>query len=111
MSDTEDASELEILKAMPDRGKLFLAKQALKAEEQWLAYMVECNKEDDAIIEQFVQSARNCVEEDEDTAETYMQLAKEIKASRYPIADIRKQRERIQCHRKRVTKLSTSSSN
>lgn len=87
----------------------------IKQEEDWLKYMIDQNKRDDASVAEMVAEAQNCVwwyEQDGDEdhlrkAEAFQTMAKSFKDHKFTIGEIRKQRERVQWLRKIVRKTSS----
>ena len=101
----------------PER-MVFLQDEKVKEEEDWLDWMITSNKNDDIIIENYANTARELIQDHEmyeldtlDRAEQYMDIVRSTKELRYSIADIRKQREKIQWERRILTELNTYSKN
>lgn len=111
-------SQLETLEAMtPGERKLFFAQERVESEEYWLQFMIDTNKQYDIYSTDYINLAKQKMSDyeltGEDTdlelAEQYAELAKSNREIKYSIADIRKQRERVQWAKKKLNQIKTSS--
>ena len=100
--------------AMPEpEQSIFLQEEWVKEEEQRLEWMLDCRKRDTRLLEDITARATEHVQQYEKTsdekhltaAEEWVGIARSIKETRFTIGDIRKQRERIQWERTKLTKL------
>lgn len=107
-------AQLAILKAMtPLERKHHFQSEVLQMEESQLETMIKSLKETDEQVEFFTRKAKSAYSDYEqyndesrlEIAEQYVELAQEIKDSRYKLIEIREQRERIQCQRKLVSEI------
>ena len=94
---------LQLLLDMPEEERrLYLLEELANDAEQYLKQMVNSNYDDDDLVQQFVQSALSVLDDNQELAELYTKAAQLTKSSRFTIADIRKQREKIQWQKRQL---------
>jgi hypothetical protein len=101
---------------LPER-RYFLQEERVKEEERYLQWMIDCNHNDDVDVEEFTHRARSAVVDYEmlhdekvlDIAEAWTTLAQSTKANKFTIKDIRKQRERVQWEKKKLSQMTKPS--
>lgn len=105
----------QMVMAMPEpERRYFLQEERVKEEERYLQWMIDCNKDDDADVVEFTHRARAAVIDYEmlhdesvlDIAEAWTTLAQSTKANKFTIKDIRKQRERVQWEKKKLSQMT-----
>jgi hypothetical protein len=113
-----DTPELRSLKSywqmvmdMPvDERRIFLQEERVKEEEAHLQWMINSNHSDDEFIAMAVQKSKTALIDYEmfktdvtlEIAELWAEIARGTKLNRFTIADIRKQRERVQWEKKKL---------
>jgi hypothetical protein len=116
MNPDEISSFWEIIMAQPEAERhLFLQEHWLSQEDRHLNALIAYNQVDEENIAWFRKMAEfyvhkyRATKEDSDieAAEQYMELIKLTKQSKYPLADIRKQRERVQWERRKLAKMKS----
>lgn len=116
-----DTDELRALKSwaqmylsLPeDERRVYLQEERVADEEQYLSQMIESNRESDDLIRYATRKARSLVLDYEELndkpmlehAEQLAEFAELVKADKYTIGDIRKQRERIQWQKMKLASL------
>lgn len=106
--------------ALPeDERKVFLQEERVREEERYLAWMLEQIKVDDEFYAKAIHSAKGYVQDynmykdmpDAEqllkNAELWHEVAVGTKENRFTIKDIRKQREKVQWEKKKLTQLQT----
>lgn len=86
----------------------------IREEERHLNWMIETNKDSDNLILECTNRARQAIANYElyddkdslDSADSWTQVAQGLKGTRFTIADIRKQRERVQWERKKLNQMT-----
>ena len=93
----------------PER-KVFLQEERIKQEESYLQEMINQNYSDDDFITMAIHKTKSALIDYDifkdttllEAAELWAAIAQSTKAKRFTIADIRKQRERIQWEKKKL---------
>ena len=101
----------KMVMAMPEpERKVFFQQERVHDEEHHLELMVESNKLDEEYISEVTRRAQTAVADYElhhdesllTEAELWADMALHVRQTRYTIANIRKQREIIQCQKKKL---------
>lgn len=102
-----------------DERKVFLQEERVKEEQRHLDWMIEQQQVDDEFYRTAIRNAKGNVQDynmykdmpDADkllhNAKLWHEIAISTKENRYTIQDIRKQRERVQWEKKKLTQLQT----
>ncbi len=102
-----------------DERKVFLQEERVKEEQRHLDWMIEQQQVDDEFYRTAIRNAKGNVQDynmykdmpDADkllrNAELWHEIAISTKENRYTIQDTRKQRERVQWEKKKLTQLQT----
>lgn len=113
-------SELLLVMDMSKEDRaIYWQEDRVREEEHRLQWMIDQNKSDDEFIAWCVAKAKQYVNDYETfgeeekwikPAEEYTELAKAYKQNKYSIAEIRKQRERIQWEKRKLNQIRKQSS-
>lgn len=91
-----------------DQRMVFWQKEKVREEEQRLQELKESAETSDYLIREVTERARVAAEQDDfDEAEKMLEYARSFKKHRVTVKDIRKQREKIQWERRRLTQLKS----
>lgn len=110
---------LTLLESMtPAERKWYLQLEVIRSEEEYLNRMIHTNKELDELATYAIKRSKQCLEDYTiykdskflQESEEWLEIAKDIKLSKYTIKDFREQREHIQWEKKQL-QLTTKQKN